>query len=124
MKTIVLSVALAACAAAAAAAQQSEILAPLDRAVNAVLSAAGVSNREATRVVPVVGTGGATGQYAQIVGTQARVGSTRAVVKVSTIAPNGWTIDTYVPVSIVSRSGGAMHRVYGVAVDALVREGP
>jgi hypothetical protein len=121
MRSVLLAVALAASAAGIATAQQSEILAPLDQAVNAVLSAAGVPNRDATRVVPVVAAGGATAGYVQIVGPQARVAATRAVVKVSTTAPNGWTIDTLVPVSAVSRSGGTMHRVYGVGVDALVR---
>lgn len=123
MKILVLAGALAAFAAGFASAQQSEILAPLDQAVNAVLSAAGVPNRDATRVVPVVTSGGAQAGYAQIVGPQARVAATRAVVKISTSAPNGWTFDTLVPVSVVKRGSGAMHREYGVAVDALVRGG-
>jgi len=123
MKIVVLAVALAACAAGFASAQQSEILAPLDQAVNAVLSAAGVPNRDATRVVPIVTAGGAQAGYAQIVGPKAEVTATRAVVKISTTAPNGWTFDTLVPVSVVKRGSGQMHREYGVAVDALVREG-
>lgn len=123
MKSIVLAAVLAAFAGGFAAAQQSEILAPLDQAVNTMLSAAGVPNHDASRVVPVVSTGGIASGYAQIVGSQARVAATRAVVKISTAAPNGWTITTLVPVSVVSRSNGTMHRVYGVAVDALVGGG-
>ena len=72
MKTVVLSVALAAFAAGLGAAQQSEILAPLNTAVDAMLSAAGVPNRDAARVVPIVAAGGATVGYAQIVGPQDR----------------------------------------------------
>lgn len=123
MKSAVVAVALAACAAGLAAAQQSEILSPLNAAVDAMLSAAGAANRDAARVVPIVAAGGATVGYAQVVGPQARVAATRAVVRISTTAPNGWTIDALVPVSTVSRASGAMHRVYGVAVDALVNGG-
>lgn len=123
MKSAVLAVALAVFAAGFACAQQSELLSPLDRAVNAALSAAGVPNREATRVVPIVTSGGASAGYAQIVGARARVAQTRAVVKMSTTAANGWRFDALVPVSVVGRSSGAMHRVYGVAVDALVSAG-
>jgi hypothetical protein len=123
MKVAVLAVALGAFAAGFASAQQSEILAPLDQAVNAVLSASGIPNHDATRVVPVVTAGGAEAGFAQIVGPQARVAATRAVVKISTTAPNGWTFDTLVPVSVVKRGSGQMHREYGVAVDALVRAG-
>lgn len=123
MKTVVLAVALAAFAAGFAAARQNELLSPLNAAVNAMLSAAGVPNRDAARVVPLVSTGGATRGYAQIVGPQALLAATRAVVRVSTTAPNGWTIDALVPVSVVGRTSGEMHRVYGVAVDALVNEG-
>lgn len=120
MKMLVLAAALALLTAGFAAGAQSEILAPLDQAVNAMLGAAGVPNRDATRVVPIVGSGGETAGYAQIVGPRAQVAATRAVVKISTAAPNGWTIDAFVPVSTVSRSSGAMHRQYGVAVDAIV----
>lgn len=120
MKAVVLTVVLAALAAGFAAASRREILAPLDQAVNAMLSAAMVPNREATRVVPVESTGGAVTGYAQIVGAQARVAATRAVIEISTTSPNGWTIDALVPVTSVSRTSGAMRRQYGVAVDALV----
>ncbi len=123
MKIAVLTIALAAFAAGFAAAGQAEILAPLDQAVNAMLTAAGVPNHDSSRVVPVVGSGGVTTGYAQIVGPQARVAATRAVVKISSAAPNGWTIETLVPVSAVGRGTGAMHREYGVAVDALVSGG-
>ena len=123
MKTVVLAVALAACAAGLAAAQQSEILSPIKTAVDAMLSAAGAANRDAARVVPIVAAGGATVGYAQVVGPQARVAATRAIVRISTTAPNGWTIDALVPVSTVGRASGALHRVYGVAVDALVNGG-
>ena len=123
MKIVVLAAVLTAFAAGFAPAAPGELLAPLDQAVNAVLSAAGVPNRDATRVVPIVTSGGAAAGYAQIVGPQAKVAATRAVVKISTTAANGWTFDTLVPVSTVSRSSGAMRREYGVAVDALVRAG-
>lgn len=120
MKILVLAVALAAFAAGFAAAQQSELLAPMNEAVDAMLTAAGVPNREAARVVPVVGVGGVRAGFAQIVGSQPRVAAVRAVLRISATSPNGWTIDSLVPVSTVSRASGAMHRVYGVAVDALV----
>lgn len=123
MKILVLAVALAAFAGGFAAAQQSELLAPMNETVNAMLTAAGVPNRDAARVVPVVGVGGVHTGYAQIVGPQARVDAVRAVVHISTTSPNGWTIETLVPVSTVSRTSGAMHRAYGVAVDALVNGG-
>lgn len=121
MKTFVLAVALAGFAAGVATAQQSEILAPLDQAVNAMFEAAGVPNRDATRVVPIVTTGGITSGYAQITGSQARVNATRAVLKISTASPNGWSIDALVPVTTISRSSGTIHREYGVAIDAVVR---
>ncbi len=120
MKVLVLAAAVAAFAGGFAAAQQSELLAPLDQAVNALMSAAGVSNHDASRVVPIVVAGGATAGFAQIVGPQARVAATRAVVKISTTSPNGWTIDALVPVTTISRTSGSMHRQYGVAVDAIV----
>jgi len=123
MKSVILAVALAALTAGLAVAQQNEILSPLNSAVDAMFSAAGVPNRDAARVVPIVAAGGATVGYAQIVGPQARVAATRAVVRISTTAPNGWTIHALVPVSTVGRASGAMHRVYGVAVDALVNGG-
>lgn len=123
MKMFALAAVLAALTAGFAAAAQAETLAPVDQAVNAMLTAAGVANREASRVVPIVSAGGATTGYAQVVGPQARVASTRAVVMISSTSPNGWRIDTLVPVRVVSRTGGAMHREYGVAVDALVHGG-
>lgn len=121
MKTLALAAVLAASAAGFAAAAQSAILGPLDQAANAMLSAAGVPNREASRVVPIVSTGGATAGYAQIVGPASRVSATRAVVSISTTAPNGWRIDALVPVRAIDRTSGAMQREYGVAVDAIVR---
>lgn len=119
MKILLLAVTLAAFAAGFAAAQ-NEILAPLDQAVNAMFEAAGVPNREATRVVPIVTAGGTTAGYAQIAGTQTRVNAARAVLKISTVSPNGWSIDALVPVTTVGRTSGAIHREYGVAVDAIV----
>lgn len=124
MKVAVLAVTLAACTAGFALAQQSQILRPLDQAVNAMLSAAGVPNRDATRVVPVESAGGAVDGYAQIVGPQARVAATRAVLRITTTSPNGWTIQALVPVTSVSRASGTLHRAYGVAIDALVNGGP
>jgi hypothetical protein len=120
MKVAFLAAMLAAFAAGFAAAQQRELLAPLDEAVNAVFSAAGAPNRDATRVVPVESAGGVVNGYAQIVGPASRVQATRAVVQISTASPNGWSIEALVPVSSVSRSTAALHRAYGVAVDALV----
>ncbi|HLI95693.1 MAG TPA: hypothetical protein VKT72_06350 [Candidatus Baltobacteraceae bacterium] len=120
MKVAVFIALFAMLAAGFAGAQQNELLAPLDQAVNAMLEAAGAPSRDATRVVPIESSGGAVNGYAQIVGTASRVAATRAVVKISTSAPNGWRIDALVPVSSVSRSTGRLHREYGVAVDALV----
>lgn len=123
MKVVILAVALAAFAAGFAAAQQSEILQPLDQAVNAMLSAAGTPNHDASRVVPIESAGGAVDGYAQIIGPQARVASTRAVVRIATSSPNGWTIEALIPVTSVSRTAGTLHRQYGVAVDAIVNGG-
>ncbi len=124
MKVVLLAAVVAAFVAGTAAAQQSEILGPIDGAVNALLGAAGVANREASRVVPIVGAGGTAEGYAQIIGAQSRVAATRAVVKLSANAPNGWRIDTLVPVTAISRAGGTLHREYGVAVDAVVNLQP
>lgn len=120
MKVVALALALAAALAGFASAAQNELLAPLDQAANALLGAAGAPNHDASRVVPIVGAGGVTSGYAQIVGPRSRVAATRAVMKISTTAANGWTIDALVPVSAVSRESGSMHREYGVAVDAIV----
>jgi hypothetical protein len=99
---------------------QHEILAPVNDAVNAMLGALGAPNHDATRVVPIVAAGGTTAGYAQIAGPQSRVAATRAVLKISSTSPNGWSIDAFVPVTSVSRGNGAVHRAYGVAVDAIV----
>jgi hypothetical protein len=120
MKVAFLAALLAAFAAGFAAAQQREVLAPLDEAVNAMFTAAGVPNRDATRVVPIESAGGAVSGYAQIAGSASRITATRAVVEISTTSPNGWSIDVLVPVTSVSRSAGTLHRAYGVAVDALI----
>jgi hypothetical protein len=120
MKVFVLALVLAGVAATFAAAQQSELLAPLDQAVNAMLQAAGAPNHDVTRVVPVVRTGGVTAGYAQIVGTHAAVARTRAVLEISTDVPSGWNIDALIPVTTIDRTGGAIHRSYGVGVDAIV----
>lgn len=120
MKVAILAAVLAAFAAGFAAAQQREILEPLDQAVDAMFSAAGAPNREATRVVPIENAGGIVSGYAQITGARASVAATRAVVRISTVSPNGWTIDALVPVTSVSRTNGTLHREYGVAVDAIV----
>lgn len=123
MKVLIITVVLAAFTAGFSAAQQSEILGPLDQAVNALFSAAGVPNRDTTRVVPIESVGGTVNGYAQIAGPQSRVAATRAVIQISTSSANGWSIDALVPVSSVSRSGGTLHREYGVAVDAIVNGG-
>lgn len=119
MKVAILSVLLVSFAAAVACARPREILAPLNQAVNAMLGAAGAANRETSRVVPVESAGGLVAGYAQIIGPRMQVLATRAVIKVSVIAPNGWKIDALIPVSSVSRSGVSMHREYGVAIDAI-----
>jgi len=123
MKLVICAALVAAFAAGAAPAAQGELLEPLDQGVNAMLTAAGVPNRDATRVVPVVTSGGASAGYAQIIGPQAKVAATRAVVRISATTANGWTFETLVPVRSVNRSSGAMSREYGVAVDALVHGG-
>lgn len=123
MKIAVFALVLSLFAAGISSAAQSEILSPLDGAVNAMLGALQAPNRDATRVVPVFGPGGVTRGYAQIVGPQSKVAATHAVAMISTTSPNGWTIDTLIPVSTIARDGTAMHREYGVAVDALVRQG-
>jgi hypothetical protein len=119
MKVAVFAALLTAFACGFAAAQQSELLAPLDAAVNAMFTAAGVPNRDPTRVVPMESAGGIVAGYAQIVGPAARIAATRAVVKIVTASPQGWRIEALVPVTSVSRASGGMHREYGVAVDAI-----
>lgn len=123
MKIVILAVALVAFTAGFVAAQQREILQPLDQAVNAMFTAAGAPNRGVSRVVPIESAGGAVAGYAQIVGPQARLAATRAVVRISTASPNGWRIDALIPVTSVNRANGALHREYGVAVDAIVNGG-
>lgn len=120
MKTMLLALALAVACAGFVAAQQREILAPLDQAVNAMFEAAGVPNRDATRVVPIESSGESISGYAQIAGPRAAVAATRAVVQISTTAPNGWTIQALIPVRSVNRQTGALQREYGVGVDAIV----
>lgn len=105
---------------AAASTAQNELLAPVDDAINAALNAAGAPNRDTTRVVPLVSASGVTRGYAQIVGARSRVAAARAVIQISSVAPNGWTMDMLVPVTTVGRTGGSIHRAYGVAVDAVV----
>ena len=119
MKAVLIVALLVACAAGESRAQ-NELLAPVNEAVNAMFEAAGVPNRDATRVVPIVAQSGLTTGYAQITGAQARVNATRAVLSISTVSPNGWSINALVPVTTISRTSGAIHREYGVAVDAVV----
>ena len=120
MKVAILAVTLAAFTAGFAAAQ-NEILTPLNTAVNAMLTAAGVPNRQSARVVPLVQQGATTG-FVQIVGSANAVAATRAVVVIQTASPNG-VIQAFIPVTTISRTTGALHREYGVAVDAIVSAG-
>ncbi|HEY9181440.1 MAG TPA: hypothetical protein VIO32_12025 [Candidatus Baltobacteraceae bacterium] len=120
MIKIVCTIVLALSTALVASAAPAEILAPIDTAVNAMFQAAGAPNRGATRVVPIVSEGGVTSGYAQVTGTPARVNGTRAVLKITTTSPNGWTIEALVPVISIGRADGTIHRAYGVAVDAIV----
>lgn len=119
MKVAIIAALLAAFAFGFAAAQQSELLGPLNTGVNALFEAAGVPNRGAGKVVPIVTSGGAPAGYAQIVGTQTAVNATKAVVQVSTSYGGAWSISALIPVTAIARSGG-MHRAPGVAVDAVI----
>jgi hypothetical protein len=111
---------LAAFAAGYASAQQPELLGALNTGVNALLEASGVPTRAAARVVPIVSTGGAPAGYAQIVGPGAAVRATKAVISLQTLAANAGTIVALIPVSSVNRKNGALQRVSGVAVDAVI----
>lgn len=94
---------------------------PLDGAVNTLLADAGAANREATRTVPLINADGSSTGGAQIVGPRPAVDKVRAVVRVT----SSWqgtqrvTIAALVPVDRIEH-GPRFHRVYGVAVDALV----
>lgn len=119
MKVAVAAAVLAAFLSGYALAQQQELLGPLDTAVNALLQASGVQNREASRVVPVVDSSGISSGFAQIVGTQQRLRAVKAVFAISTQGTQAWSISAFVPVTSITR-GGAPHRAYGVSVDALI----
>jgi hypothetical protein len=119
MKVAVTTAILAAFLCGFAAAQQSELLGPLNTGVNALLQAAGVANREASRVVPIVDSVGVSNGFAQIVGTQRNVNAVKAVLAVETHGGETWSITGFVPVTSVNR-GGTPHRAYGVAIDAVI----
>lgn len=109
-------------AAGAARAAHSPLLGPLNDAANALLSAAGVSQTQASAVVPVTGSGGEARGYAQVAGPESRVREVRAVLEIESPQTARWRITALVPVSSVTRSGTS-RRVPGVAVDALVDYG-
>lgn len=90
----------------------------LNTGANAVFEAAGAPNRDATKIVPVVAQGGGSRGYAQITGPAQALKSTAAVVEINTAT--AWSITAFIPVSKIDASSGTFHRVYGVAVDALV----
>jgi hypothetical protein len=99
------------------------LLGPLNDAANALFSAAGAANRQTTAVVPIVTSAGLQNGYAQIEGAPSNVRRVRAVVEVRSPSGGGWSITALVPVSTVSARSAAIHRVYGVATDALVNYG-
>lgn len=96
-------------------------LGPLDGAIDAVFSAAGVPSHAARRSVPLIASqGGALLGAAQVTGDAAAVRRVRAVVVVdsSSSAANGGTLHAYIPVDRIE-AGPHFHRVYGVALDAV-----
>lgn len=113
MKILAIAMVLAAFAPAAPGVQEA-----LNTAANTVFAAAGSSNRQATKVVPVVRPGGGNGGFAQIVGSSQAVKATTAVMEITTTT--AWSITALIPVSRIDSSSGSFHREYGVAVDALV----
>jgi hypothetical protein len=120
MKVAFIVALLAAFAGGFAAAQQTELLGPLNTGVNTLLQAAGVGNSASSRVVPIVTPGGTLTGYAQVVGTPSAVNATKAVVQLHTEYGGAWSISALVPVSSVARTSGAMHRVSGAAIDAVI----
>jgi hypothetical protein len=119
MKVIAMIAILTALLASVAGAQQSELLEPLNTGVNALLEAAGAPNRLANRVVPIVTSGGANVGMAQIVGPQSSIDATRAVLEVRSAFGSAWNVQALIPVTSVGRNG-AIHRQYGVGVDAVI----
>lgn len=89
-------------------------------ATNSVFDAAGAANHEATRVVPVVSPGGGQSGFAQIAGSAKALRTVSAVVKIQTAT--AWSISAFIPVRDFSTADGTFHRVYGVAVDALISQ--
>jgi hypothetical protein len=122
MKTVLVAAILTALLAAYAIAQENAMLAPLDTGVNALLQAAGVPNQSATKVVPIVTSGGAKAGFAQIAGTRENVEHTHAVVELRSQFGGTWQVRALVPVTSVS-PGGTIHRRYGVTVDAVINGG-
>lgn len=119
MKVAIGAALLAAFLSGFAYAQQSELLGPLNTAVNALMQAAGVENRQASRVVPVVDSLGVSNGFAQIVGPAKSVSSVKAVLAIQSGGGEAWSITGFVPVTGVNRAG-APHRAYGVSIDALI----
>lgn len=117
MKVAFIAAVLAAFAFGLGVAQQSALLEPLNTGVNTLLQAAGVPNRGAARVVPVVSETGGTRGYAQIVGPEKAVRETKAVVALQ--APGG-TANITALIPVTSVKSGAMNRANGVAVDAVI----
>lgn len=95
---------------------------PLNGFINSMLEGKGVANRDATKVVPILTLG--SGTYigaAQIVGTEAAVNRTQAVVSFrGAFASDSWNASALIPVNNLNVSGSGVNRVYNVGVDAVI----
>lgn len=85
---------------ATATARPASVASVLNDAVNAALQGQGLSPRDATKVVPIVTTGGvAYGGMAQVEGPAAAVARVRAVFSYKGAYGGGaWTLQTLVPI--------------------------
>lgn len=95
---------------------------PLNGFINSLMDGKGVGNRDATKVVPILTLG--SGTYigaAQVVGSQAAVNHTQAVVSFrGSFAGDAWNASALVPVSSLNVGSGSIARVYDVGVDAVI----
>ena len=94
---------------------------PLDDAINMVLFASGVANRNRTKVVPIIQLGGKTAiGAAQVSGPAATVAAVRAIAAIRGQWDNGaWQFDALIPVATADPMHG-VKRVDGVGVDAII----
>jgi len=94
---------------------------PLNAAINQLMLARGLANKDKTKVVPILTLGSA--QYigaAQVSGPAGAIDAVKAVVAYKGSWNNGvWTIDALVPVDTLNPVRG-VKRVYGTGVDAIV----